>query len=380
MKTLVVILFVCTSNFVFAQTNELSLLFVGDVMQHIPQINAAYNKTTNQYDYDSCFDYVAPIFKSNDVVVANLETTLAGKPYSGYPLFSAPDSLAVSLKKAGVDYLVTANNHSCDKGKIGIMRTLQVLDSLHILHTGTFANSVERSKKNILLVEKNGLRVVLLNYTYGTNGMPIPEPTVVNLLNKELMSEDLVEAKKLNPDKIIAFLHWGTEYERLPNDWQKQMAHYLFSHGVDFIIGSHPHVLQPFEYFVLPEEEAMVPQPREKILVYSLGNFISNQRDRYKDGGAMVKMVLQKDNNGNVCVKEHGYFLVWVNKFFAQGKNNFRVLPASQFENSTELEPTVREVLNTFVTDSRLFLNEHNKDFNEYCFDTTNNMWELKGS
>src|SRR5262249_29614304 len=156
--------------------------------------------------------------------------------------------------------------------------------------------------KNILLIEKNGLRVVLLNYTYGTNGIPIPEPTVVNLLNKELMREDLAEAKKLNPDKIIAFVHWGNEYERLQNDWQKQMARYLFSHGVDFIIGSHPHVLQPFEYFVLSEQDAIDPQHREKILVYSLGNFISNQRDRYKDGGAMVKIVLQKDNNGNVSV------------------------------------------------------------------------------
>jgi len=376
----IIFVFVCISNFVFAQTNELSLLFVGDVMQHIPQMNAAYNKTTDQYDYDSCFAYVAPIFKSNDVVVANLETTLAGKPYSGYPLFSAPDSLVVSLKKAGVDYLMTANNHSCDKGKTGITRTLQVLDSLHISHTGTFANSVERSKENILLIEKNGLRVMLLNYTYGTNGIPIPEPTVVNLLDKELIREHLVETRKLNPDKIIAFLHWGNEYERLPNDWQKQMAQYLFTQGVDFIIGSHPHVLQPFEYSVLPEQDAIDLPHREKILVYSLGNFISNQRGRYKDGGAMVKIVLQKDNNGNVSVKEHGYFLVWVNKFFAHGRNNFHVLPASQFESSTQLDPTIREALKTFVTDSRSFLDEHNKNFNEYCFDTANNIWELKGS
>lgn len=120
---------------------------MGDVMQHIPQINAAYNKITNEYNYDLCFAEISSIFKSSDIVAANLEVTLAGKPYSGYPSFSAPDALAVSLKKAGVDYLMTANNHSCDKGKKGITRTLQVLDSLHISHTGTFANSVERSKK-----------------------------------------------------------------------------------------------------------------------------------------------------------------------------------------------------------------------------------------
>lgn len=350
---------------------------MGDVMQHIPQINAAYNKITNEYNYDLCFAEISSIFKSSDIVVANLEVTLAGKPYSGYPSFSAPDALAVSLKKAGVDYLMTANNHSCDKGKKGITRTLQVLDSLHISHTGTFANSVERSKKNILLIEKNGLRVAILNYTYGTNNIPIPEPTVVNLLNKKLMQEDLVEAKKLNPDKIIAFVHWGNEYERLQNDWQKQMAHFLFTHGVDFIIGSHPHVLQPFEYFSLPEQGPMDSPHKEKILVYSLGNFISNQRDRYRDGGAIVKIVLQKDTNGNVSVKEHGYFLVWVNKFFARGKNNFHVLPASQFENSTELDPTIQEKLKTFVNDSRSLFDEYNKNFNEYRFDTANNIWKL---
>ncbi|MGB3468304.1 MAG: CapA family protein, partial [Cyclobacteriaceae bacterium] len=161
------------------QTSEFSLIFTGDVMQHDSQINGAYYKVTDTYEYDSNFYYLKDILSSADYTIANLELTLAGKPYKGYPTFSSPDNLAVSLKNAGIDCLVTANNHSCDRRKKGIVRTIDVLDSLDIPHTGTFKSETARDTLYPMLIEKKGFRIALLNYTYGTNGIPVPSPTVV---------------------------------------------------------------------------------------------------------------------------------------------------------------------------------------------------------
>ena len=136
---------------------RLSMIFVGDVMQHQTQLDAARNPVTGVYEYDSCFKYVRSLISSYDVAVANLEVTLAGPPYSGYPQFSAPDVLALALKNAGFDYLSTANNHSCDRGRKGIERTIRVLDSLKIPHTGTFKDSIERARNYPLIINKNGI-------------------------------------------------------------------------------------------------------------------------------------------------------------------------------------------------------------------------------
>ena len=149
-------------------TTRLSLLFVGDIMQHDSNIAAAYNPVTGKYDYSACFEYVAPILKSADLAIGNLELTLAGKPYKGYPQFSAPNELAYELKQVGFDVLVTANNHSVDRGKKGIERTIDVLDTLSMIHTGTFKDSAARANTYPLLIDKNGFRLSLLNYTYST--------------------------------------------------------------------------------------------------------------------------------------------------------------------------------------------------------------------
>lgn len=378
MKKIIVLFLSIYAQFAVAQNSEMSLIFIGDVMQHMPQIDAAYDSSSKTYNYDSCFVYVKPILQNADVAIANLEITLAGKPYSGYPQFSAPDALAQGLKNAGINYLVTANNHSCDRGKNGIVRTIKVLDSLGIEHTGTFVDSLEREKKNVLLIEKNGIRVAVINYTYGTNGIPIPKPTVVNIIEKEKITSDVVKAKALRPDKIILVVHWGNEYERVPNAFQKDIAKFCFEQGADIVIGSHPHVLQQFEYTQRIDtlDDMKV---KENIVVYSLGNYVSNQRDRYKDGGAMVKIVLQKNLVGQTKIKEQGYFLTWVNKAFVNGKYQYYILPASQFENTVgKLDATALEKLKLFTEDSRSLFKEHNKNFTEYKFDFVKNEWRLE--
>ena len=346
----------------FAQEtgSRMSLLFMGDVMGHIPQVEGAYNSDTKQYDYMPVFDKIKHKFAQVDFAIANLEVTLAGKPYKGYPQFSSPDALAAACRDSGIDVLVTANNHTCDRGKKGIIRTLDVLDSLKIAHTGTFRNKAEFDKKNLLVLSKNGISVGILNYTYGTNGLPVPEPTVVNRIDFNLMKQDIEKAKKAQLDKLIVVIHWGIEYQQKQNKNQEEVAQFLFDNGVDIIIGGHPHVLQPMYYY---------PQTglhKEQLVVYSLGNFISNQRKSPSDGGAMVELTLFKDARGT-HIANKGYYLVWVNRTLKTNKKYlFEILPCKEYETASykELSETAKDSMNIFIDNSRklfkknIFINE----------------------
>ena len=298
---------------------EMSLLFLGDIMGHGPQIKSAWNDSLKKYDYNEVFEPVEDIISSVDFAVANLEVTLAGPPFDGYPQFSSPDELAEACKSNGIDVLVTANNHSCDRGSMGIVRTNRVLDSLEILHTGTFSNQQNRDSLNLLVLEKEGIRIGLLNYTYGTNGIPFHAPTYVNLLDSSLIKKDLKFARTKNLDKLIVFVHWGAEYQDQPNLYQKNFNQFFKRQGVDIVIGSHPHVVQPMHYIKNNDKEFLT--------VYSLGNFVSNQRDFRKDGGVMFRCSIVKRDKASISDKE--YILTWVNKFYKNKKWHYEVLPCS---------------------------------------------------
>ena len=298
---------------------EMSLLFLGDIMGHGPQIKSAWNDSLKKYDYNKVFEPVEDIISSVDFAVANLEVTLAGPPFDGYPQFSSPDELAEACKSNGIDVLVTANNHSCDRGSMGIVRTNRVLDSLEILHTGTFSNQQNRDSLNLLVLEKENIRIGLLNYTYGTNGIPFHAPTYVNLLDSSLIKKDLKFARTKNLDKLIVFVHWGAEYQDQPNLYQKNFNQFFKRQGVDIVIGSHPHVVQPMHYIKNNDKEFLT--------VYSLGNFVSNQRDFRKDGGVMFRCSIVKRDKASISDKE--YILTWVNKFYKNKKWHYEVLPCS---------------------------------------------------
>ena len=158
--------------------DTLTLMFIGDVMSHMPQVDAA-RLPDGTYDYAPCYRFLAPYIASADICIANMEVPLAGAPYSGYPQFSCPDAMMSQLFDAGVDVFLTANNHTCDKGAKGIRRTIQVMDSLGIPHVGTYLDSTDFQQRNPLMVERDGFRVAVLNYTYGTNGIPAPNPFIV---------------------------------------------------------------------------------------------------------------------------------------------------------------------------------------------------------
>ncbi len=302
---------------------RLNIIFGGDLMSHGPQIQAAFNDSTQTYHYEQNFSWIAPLFKQHDLAILNLETTLGVKPYSGYPAFSAPPALAVAAKKAGINMFVTANNHSCDKGKRGIVKTLDILDRLDLKHLGTYRHKKEKDSLFPYLTEVNGIKIVWLNYTYGTNGIPTPFPTQVNRIDKKDIARDVAKAKNYKPDIIIAFLHWGTQYRPSPDLQQKDLEKYLHSLGVKYIIGSHPHVIQPIEWKKNSGAD-------ETFTVFSLGNFLSNQRKFPRDGSILVSLELTK-NKHQTTISKLDIIPIWVYKYIKNKKRHYEILPVEDF-------------------------------------------------
>ena len=340
------------------QSQEVSFLFMGDIMGHGPQIRSAYQNSEKKYNYDKVFEPLEDIISSVDFAVANLEVTLAGPPYMGYPQFSSPDELAEACKNNGVDVLVTANNHSCDRKNSGVIRTVEVLDSFKILHTGTFKDEKKRDQENLLILSKKGIKVGLLNYTYGTNGIPFSTPAYVNMLDSSLIKQDVINARKKKLDKLIVFVHWGYEYRDFPNSYQKKFNTFFNEIGVDVVIGSHPHVLQPMIY--------NIENNKEFLTVFSLGNFVSNQRESRKDGGAMFRLSFEK-KGGKVYISRKEYVLTWVHKFMDDGKYQYQILPCAKAKYNERYfsEKNDFQKMNLFLVNSRKHLNNNNKSVEE---------------
>jgi poly-gamma-glutamate capsule biosynthesis protein CapA/YwtB (metallophosphatase superfamily) len=347
-----VITFLLLAEVVCAQDSaRLRLLFVGDIMQHDTNIQSAYNKQTGRYDYSSCFRYIKPHIQSADVAFGNLELTLAGPPFKGYPQFSAPDELAFELKRTGFDVLVTANNHSVDRGKRGLVRTLDVLDSAGLIHTGTFRTAEERDQSYPLLIERDGWLLAILNYTYGTNGIPVPAGTVVNLLDSAQMKKDFARARALKPDAILVFPHWGIENVRVPNAEQKKWATFFFRQGATLVLGSHPHMLQGVEFSA----------ERQQLVAWSLGNFVSNMRKRYQDGAMLLNLDLVK-KSGRVTIERPRYQLAWM---LANAPDSIALVPAEVGDTLMTRVSNAREPYRIFMDDSRAHLMKENKNVPE---------------
>ncbi len=316
---------------------RLRLVFTGDIMGHESQIRSAEVEKDRLYDYSPCFEYVAPILKQADLAIGNLELTLPGKPpYTGYPMFKSPEELALALRHAGFDLLVTSNNHSNDAGLNGVINTLNTLDAYGFYHTGTFRNASERDAFYPLIVYKNDLKLAFLNYTYGTNGLPTKPPSIVNLIDEKLIAADLEIARKLQPDFIIVIMHWGDEYQLNENTGQQALAAKLVGWGADLVIGAHPHVVQPVK-----EVSSHTPDStlRRAWTAYSLGNFISGQRKPNTDGGMMLEVELEKNlASGQTALNDLAFIPTWVwIETSPTGKKTYRVLPVSAFEQDSKL-------------------------------------------
>jgi len=313
-------------------TLEATLVAVGDIMVHNPQLKAAYSVTMSTYSFDDSFVHVAPILKTGDWVIGNLETTLAGPRlgYSGYPVFNSPDELADALVNAGFNIMGTANNHTFDKREDGVLRTLEQLRARNIVAVGTNASPEEREQ--IQIVTKNNIDMALLAYTYGTNGITVPEnkPYLVNIIDEQRIRSDIAKARELGADVVTVLLHYGNEYERQPNNYQKELTRKVISWGADVVLGSHAHVVQPYEFIETADEQGT---PRKGVVIYSLGNFISNQGPDvelplYTDVGVIFKLIIKKhfpDETIELGVVET--IPTWVHKYRDQMKRYFRILP-----------------------------------------------------
>lgn len=344
--------------------STINLVFAGDIMQHKAQLEAAYDTASKGYVYDTYYKYITPIVSKADFAIANLETTLGGAPYSGYPQFCSPDIYAEELKKAGFDLLITANNHSLDRGKKGIERTIDIIDSLKLLHTGTFKDSISRATLYPLIFEVKKIKLALLNCTYATNGLKVTAPNIVNYIDTAEIRRDIKKAKDANPDMMIMTIHWGNEYQRQPNQTQINLAKFIFDEGVDLIIGSHPHVIQPFGEIQLERNG----KKKKGVVFYSLGNFVSNMSPRFTDGGIISQVQLIKNYKTNITeISSYGYIPAWVYKNNESKKTKYYVLPA-QFENDSDSFNFTKSDLdkkNIFFHDTRDLLGKENANMLE---------------
>jgi hypothetical protein len=327
------------------------VLVTGDAMAHLPQTQAAYLQEEGIYSYNEVLQYITHILSDYDLRIVNLETTLGGIPYRGYPMFSAPDEYARDLHQAGFNLFCLANNHAVDRFNKGLIRTLNVLDSLEIRHTGTFRDTVHRDTTYPLILDINGIRIALLNATYGTNGLYAQPPAMVNMIDTVALLRDLDRAREAKPDLIMAVMHWGGEYLLRPDAYQRRTAGFLARQKVDVVIGHHPHVIQPIEWITTQTDSA----EHHTLVFWSLGNFFSNQRQRYRDGGVLAGFDLIKNTvSGTTRIGNLQYEPVWV--WRGDDPLIYRIIPghlADTLMNTYNLSPAHRSAGLRFFEDTR---------------------------
>lgn len=342
-------LFISLAWLLFAP-EEAELLFVGDAMMHQSQIDAA-RQPDGTYDYDSCFDSVRPWISSADYAVVNLETPLGGAPYSGYPMFCAPDSYAEALRDAGFDLALTANNHCLDRRDRGVRRTIAVLDSLGIPHIGAYAEPSLRDSLALHIADVNGFRIGFLNYTYGTNGISHGPGVAVDPIDIDLIRSDIDRARSKGAEIVAVCLHWGVEYRLLPEKSQRLTARLIHDAGADMVIGSHPHVIQPAEM-------ATDSASRRHLTAYSLGNFISGMRTTDTRGGGALTVRLRRDSLGHPYIAGAESHLLFTISPARRG-DTFRVVRAdSIIRGDAEAEARRK----AFVERAVPLLRRHNKN------------------
>lgn len=325
-------------------TNDISILGVGDTMVHSPQLKAQYNKTDNTYDFNNNYDFIREYIKSNDISICNLETTFAGKDngrYTTYPRFTTPDSLATAIKNAGFTHISIINNHTNDKGFYGYKRTIQVLKNNNLKVLG---GRLDENEKNYIIEDIKGKKVALSAYSYETkenkgrktlNGIPLDPKMadLVNTFNYDTLDQDLLKIKKdidnmkkENADIIVFYIHWGYEYHLTEDKKQQYIASKLNEYGVDLILGSHPHVVQPVKTIKSYDKDNKLK--KETLVAYSLGNILSNQcyeilKKRHPEDGLILKVVFDDKLN-----KKASFMPTWVHRLnYKDGKRVYEILP-----------------------------------------------------
>ncbi|MFX3635593.1 MAG: CapA family protein [Candidatus Pristimantibacillus sp.] len=315
---------------------EIQIAAVGDIMTKASLIRNA-QCADGSYSFENLFAHVTPYLEKADLTIGNLETNFAnrGRNYnrrnSRGPMFTCPDELAPALKKAGFDVVVTANNHCMDYGTRGLLRTLQVLDSHQIAHTGTYSSF--KQSREFLIQEVKGIRIGILSYTIGTNSNPIPanKQWLVNRMKRSKIIRDLKAIRK-KVDLVIVYAHFGSEYHYSPNTRQRKLVNLFFKYGANIVLGSHPHVLQPVNI-----------RNKKQFVIYSLGNFVCSKlkNNPYTQSSVILNMTINKDDKGNTTIEDINYISTSVNRSETSG--NTEVVPIQDALNGSIPDLTAKQ-------------------------------------
>lgn len=286
---------------------EVNLIMVGDILLH-ENVQESGMLDDGTYNYDHLFANVKERVRKADVAIANQEVILGGAEIGlyGYPNFNGPYEVGDALAEAGFNVVLHATNHTLDRGKTALINCMDYWKKNHkeVAVLGIF-KSQKAYDNNIYVYEKDGIKIAILNYTYGTNGMPFPAdmPYAVALLDKEKVKKDLKKANKM-ADFVVVCPHWGTEYQHVESDVQHEWARFFLKNGVDLVIGTHPHYIQPVE--MLSDKDG-----NEMLVYYSLGNFINSTGESGRGTadrmiGAMADVTIAKAEDGTVYIKKYG--------------------------------------------------------------------------
>ncbi len=302
---------------------RLSLIMVGDALLHSSLYRDGYQNGT--YDFTSQLELIKPEIQKHDLAFYNQESILGGTSIglSDYPNFNSPQEFGDAMIDAGFNLVSLANNHTMDRGVTAIQNSCDYWKTKDVLTAGSYCSAEDAEE--IKIKEKNGIKYTMLAYTYGTNGITVPsdKPYLVNLYSDELAKAD-IEKVRDKVDLLIVSMHWGTEYRSEPTDEQKREAEYLSNLGVDIIIGTHPHVIEPITYI------------NDTLVIYSLGNFISAQSTN-NDYNTMVELMTSvdvvkttKDGKSEIKLENLNNELLY-NYYQKDSRwHNFKVIPFSQ--------------------------------------------------
>ncbi len=342
-----------------------TISIVGDLMCHSTQYNYA-SVESDSFDFRPVYREVKNLLSSADLTIGNLETVTAGKEevYSGYPFFNTPDDYIASLKDAGLDLLVTANNHALDQGEKGVLRTIEQILKNNLNYVGTFTSENDRDSIRVLCLK--GIKIAVLSYTYGTNGIPKPKSKdyLVNLIDYDVIENDIKSARQKEADIVLVYYHFGDEYKRLPNQFQKDVVNSTIEFGADLIIGSHPHVIQPTEFY-----KTYNAKLDTGFVIYSLGNFISNQQWRYSDAGLILNIELSKNfTTDSIFISDVNFIPTWVFRGNTDLGKEFIIIPSQKFDDSTYyfLSNSEREKTKEAFEDTKSILTKFNDRINLY--------------
>ena len=299
--------------------DTLNVLVMGDVMMHTRQLS---------YDCTRFLARSAHLIKEADVAAANMEFTLAGEPYSGYPCFSAPDAYAQYVADCGVDIFLTANNHILDKGSTGLERTLEVYDRMEresgILYTGCAPSEASDTLHNPLIINRNGIRLALVNFTYGTNcAAPSGPAPTVKRMKREAVAAMMKRAREKS-DFVVVLPHWGEEYKLRHNATQQDWAQWLVEQGASIVIGAHPHVVQDTTHI------SGVP------VIYSTGNAVSNMTAQNTRLELAVRFTAIRNWKGEKKISEPELVFLWCT-VPGMLEDNFATIPVEEYIGKREL-------------------------------------------